>query len=91
MTTTTPINPDDVSDCDYFGEYFAHSLKIARLYAQEYIEILTANLRAALRRDPSSSELLATYQLGQSGFRKRGFSLTKCPASVRRAAEQIGK
>ncbi len=62
---------------------------VARVYAREYLGWLEGYLTKALKRRPSGGELYAVWNLGPSGFRKRGYEVGRCPAWVRKAAERF--
>ena len=59
---------------------------VARSYAASYLGKLHQTLTTALRREPTPAELYAAWNLGPSGFKRRGFSLSRCPATTQRAA-----
>jgi hypothetical protein len=54
--------------------------------AGAYLDLLESRLITTLKRPPSLQELYAAYNLGFTGFRRRGFNLDKCPAITQRAA-----
>jgi hypothetical protein len=54
--------------------------------AGAYLDLLESRLITTLKRPPSLQELYAAYNLGFTGFRRRGFNLDKCPALTQRAA-----
>ena len=62
---------------------------VARSYASTYLGMLQSYLTTALKRQPTHSELYACWNLGPSGFRRRGFSLKRCPATTQRAAARL--
>jgi len=61
----------------------------ARSYAMTYLGMLNTYLTTALKRQPTHTELYAAWNLGPSGFKRRGFSLSRCPASTQKAAARI--
>ena len=62
---------------------------VARVFARSYLLWLESYLSATNRKQPTTDQLYAAWNLGPQGFRRRGFSLSRCPASTRRAAQQI--
>jgi hypothetical protein len=67
----------------------AHDPRISRIYAVEYLRLLTTDFTASQGRNPTSAELYALWNLGYRGFRARGFSLKQTPASTQRAAAKF--
>jgi len=65
----------------------AHDPARSRVYAATYLDLLRRRLTSALGHPPADVELYAAYNLGFEGFRRRGFSLSRCPRSTREAAE----
>lgn len=57
--------------------------------AKAYCELLNAQLRRKLKREPSHSEIYAAYNLGFAGFERRRFKISNCPKTTRLAAKQI--
>lgn len=68
---------------------FAHDRKVSREYAEQYLDLLRNDLRAALRRSPTNAELYCSYALGFSGFKERGLLLKNCPAWLQRKAKDL--
>lgn len=68
---------------------FAHDEGTAREYALQFLGTLNRRLFTALGRSPTEFELIAAYQLGFDGFRRRGFNLARVPASTRVAIERL--
>lgn len=67
----------------------AHDPEISWEYCLQYTGWLNRQLTFALRRSPSSAELLATYQIGFTGFKRRGFDLNRIPKSTRDAINKL--
>lgn len=61
----------------------------SRTHAARYLRHLETSLIAARGRQPTRAELFAAWNLGFAGFRRRDFSLLKCPAAVRDAAGRV--
>lgn len=61
----------------------------ARLYAQTYVEWVTERLRFHLKRDPTIQEVYAAWNMGVTGFGKRGFSISRCPVSVQNRSQRV--
>jgi hypothetical protein len=57
--------------------------------AAYYLGIIQQRLRMALHREARPSELYAVWRLGFDGFMRRGFNLSRCPASVRDGARRF--
>ena len=49
--------------------------KISRLYAADYLTILYGRLKQQYKREPSSAELYAAYNMGMNSFRKCNYNL----------------
>lgn len=62
-----------------YGFPYAHDPKVSRLYAREYLAILSNRLEKHLNRPPTAAEIYMAYRIGVAGFKKRGFYLQRCP------------
>jgi len=69
-----------------WGFSYAHDRAVARLYARSWLDYIEERLARAMGRNPSLGEIYAAYNLGLSGFARRGYRLSDCPASTRRNA-----
>ena len=63
----------------------------ARSYARTYLGKLHLQLTTALKREPTPAELYAAWNMGSKGFKRRGFSLHRCPATTQRATAQFAR
>lgn len=61
---------------------------IARVYAQDHLDWLASQLRKH-HTTPTPQRLVASWQLGFTGFKRRGFDVRRCPAHVRRAVSKV--
>lgn len=75
--------------CTFEHYSSATNRTIARMYSREYLGWLEGYLTKALKRRPNGGELYAVWNLGPSGFRKRGYQVGRCPVWVRKAAERF--
>lgn len=64
----------------------AHDPIRSRLYAVTYLDLLRQRLSSALGHPPTDADVYAAYNLGFDGFRRRGFSLSRCPSRTREGA-----
>lgn len=64
----------------------AHDPVIGAAYARSWLNHLEARLARALGRPPTIGELYAAHNLGFTGFARRGYQLTSCPAITRSKA-----
>lgn len=72
------------------GDYNTGALnpETSRRAARVYFNALSARLiRAHVANSPAN--LYAAYNLGFTGYSKRGFSLGKCPATTQRAVKKL--
>ena len=67
----------------------ASNTLLARRYAQTYFRWIEKNLRRQGCKHPTHADLYAAYNLGLTGYRRRGFDLNRCPAITRRAVAKI--
>jgi len=58
---------------DYRQNVFKH--RISRLYAADYLTILHDRLKQQYKREPTSAELYAAYNMGMNSFRKCNYNL----------------
>ena len=72
-----------------WGFSYAHDRAVARLYARSWLDYIEERLARAMGRKPSLGEIYAAYNLGVSGFARRGYRLSECPASTRRNASWL--
>ena len=72
------------------GDYKTGAMnrETSRRAARVYFSILSARLiRAQAANSPA--HLYAAYNVGFTGFSKRGFDLAKCPASTQKAVKKL--
>ena len=69
----------------------AHDLEAGYTYATSWLTLNEDRLRAALGRQPTIGELYAAHQLGFTGFRAKGFDLSRCPTITRVVAARLAK
>ncbi len=51
--------------------------RISRLYAADYLTILHGRLKQQYKREPSTAEIYAAYNMGMTSFRKCNYSLAR--------------
>lgn len=73
-----------------WGYSYAHDRAVARLYARSWLDHIEERLAKALGRQPTISEVYAGYNLGLTGFARRGHKLTNCPSLTQRKASWLG-
>ena len=64
---------------------------ISHQYCKVYLSILNSQLRRSIGREPSAAELYAAYNLGYTGFKRRGFDISKTPSITQRAAAKLNR
>ena len=64
---------------------------ISHQYCKVYLSILNSQLRRSIGREPSAAELYAAYNLGYTGFKRRGFDISKTPSITQRAAVKLNR
>ena len=64
---------------------------ISHQYCKVYLSILNGQLRRSIGREPSAAELYAAYNLGFTGFKRRGFDISKTPSITQRAAVKLNR
>ena len=64
---------------------------ISHQYCKVYLSILNSQLRRSIGREPSAAELYAAYNLGFTGFKRRGFDISKTPSITQRAAVKLNR
>ena len=69
----------------------AMDAKIARIYASEYLLIVTQRLDKLLGRTPSYAEIYCAYNLGVEGFRRRSLLMENCPSITRSSAARVAR
>lgn len=69
----------------------AHDLEAGYTYATSWLTLNEDRLRSALGRRPTIGELYAAHQLGFSGFRSKGFDLSRCPTITKVVAARLAK
>lgn len=69
----------------------AHDPEAGLAYASSWLTLLEDRLTAALHRRPTIGELYAAHQLGFSGFRSKGFDLSRCPTITKVVAARLAK
>lgn len=67
----------------------AHTAKIARLYARDYLKLLENQLTAALGRQVTAELVYAAYNVGFSRLQSRNFLIERTPASTQRACARL--
>lgn len=67
----------------------AHRHNPSVIYATDHLITLNDRLSSALKREPTPQELYAAWNLGYTGFKRRKFLLSRCPAATRNAAERV--
>jgi hypothetical protein len=70
-------------------ELYATNPAVSRLYARAILTTLEPRLAAALGCPPTPEQLYAAWNLGLTGFERRGFLLSQCPQSTQRAARKL--
>jgi hypothetical protein len=70
-------------------ELYATDPAVSRLYARAFLTQLEARLAAVLCRPPTTEQLYAAWNLGLTGFERRGFLLSRCPQTTQRAAKKL--
>lgn len=73
----------------HLNYYLSKDPVVSRSFAVEYLRWLSNYYTTARRRSPSAAELYALWNLGPTGFKRRGFSLEKCPAVTRESAMEF--
>lgn len=69
----------------------AHDPEAGLAYATSWLTLLEDRLTATLGRRPTIGELYAAHQLGFSGFRSKGFDLSRCPTITKVVAARLAK
>lgn len=69
----------------------AHDPEAGLAYATSWLSMLEDRLTATLNRRPTIGELYAAHQLGFSGFRSKGFDLSRCPTITKVVAARLAK
>ena len=69
----------------------AHDHEAGLAYASSWLSMLEDRLTASLHRRPTIGELYAAHQLGFSGFRSKGFDLSRCPTITKVVAARLAK
>ena len=69
----------------------AHDHEAGLAYASSWLSMLEDRLTATLHRRPTIGELYAAHQLGFSGFRSKGFDLSRCPTITKVVAARLAK
>ncbi len=64
----------------------AHDRAVARLYARSWLDYIEERLAKATGRQPTFGDIYAGYNLGLSGYGRRGYRLTSCPALTQKKA-----
>jgi hypothetical protein len=70
-------------------ELYATDPAVSRLYARAHLTTLETRLAAALCYPPTTEQLYAAWNLGLTGFERRGFLLSRCPLTTQRAAAKL--
>lgn len=73
----------------YDWAVYAHDKAIAGQYAYEYLSWIESSLCRRLKRQPSKAEIYAGFNLGLGSFAKRGYDLSKVPASTKNAISKL--
>jgi hypothetical protein len=69
----------------------AHDHEAGLAYASSWLTLLEDRLTATIGRRPTIGELYAAHQLGFSGFRSKGFDLSRCPTITKVVAARLAK
>jgi hypothetical protein len=69
----------------------AHDHEAGLAYASSWLSMLEDRLTTAMHRRPTIGELYAAHQLGFSGFRSKGFDLSRCPTITKVVAARLAK
>ena len=64
---------------------------ISHQYCKIYLRLLHNQLDRAMSRDVTAADLYAAYNLGFTGYKRRGFSLRHTPATTQRAIAKLHK
>ena len=64
---------------------------ISHQYCKIYLSLLNAQLKRSLGREPSAAEVYASFNLGYTGFKRRGFQLDKTPEITQNAIVKLHK
>ena len=72
-----------------YGYSAAHNLLASQAYARTYLKWLESGLKRNGVANPTRGQIFAAFNCGLTGFKRRGFQLSRCPAHTRRAAERI--
>jgi len=64
---------------------------VSHYYAKIYLSLLHRQLVRALDREISAGDLYAAYNLGFTGYKRRGFDLSKCPSITQRAVAKLNR
>jgi hypothetical protein len=63
--------------------------QIAHVYCKTYLSIIHGQLKKKMGREPTAAHLYSAYNLGVRGFERRGFKLSKTPATTQRAITKL--
>lgn len=64
---------------------------VSHYYAKIYLSLLHRQLARALDREVTAGDLYAAYNLGFTGYKRRGFDLSKCPSITQRAVAKLNR
>ena len=64
---------------------------VSHQYCKIYLSILHRQLSRALKRDVTAADLYAAYNLGYTGYKRRGFDLARVPAITQRGIAKLHK
>lgn len=64
---------------------------ISHQYCKIYLHLLRQQLMVAMTRDVTAADLYAAYNLGFTGYKRRGFSLRHTPETTQRAIAKLHK
>ena len=65
--------------------------EVARLYARDYLTMLENQLSRALGENVTVELIYAAYNIGFSGFQRRGFLIEKAPSSTQAACARLAQ
>ena len=64
---------------------------VSHYYCKIYLSLLHRQLARALDREITAGDLYAAYNLGFTGYKRRGFDLSKCPTITQRAVAKLNR
>lgn len=64
---------------------------ISHQYCKIYLSLLHRQLSRDMKRDVTAADLYAAYNLGFTGYKRRGFDLSRVPSTTQRAIAKLHK